>query len=91
MNRQNLVGREYELGVMEQLFRKDDAVLMSIYGRRRVGKTFLVKCFLEEQYDFYFTGMYKALTAVLSAKSWRTFTSVTLYAFTRAMARRSGK
>ena len=29
-----------------------------------VGKTFLVKCFLNEQYDFFYTGMYKTSAAV---------------------------
>lgn len=64
MDRKNIVGREYELDIMQSLYDKEEAVLMAVYGRRRVGKTFLVKCFLEEKYDFFFTGMYKASTAV---------------------------
>lgn len=64
MDINNIIGREYELDVMKHLYEKDDAVLMAIYGRRRVGKTFLVKCFLNEQYDFFYTGMYKTSAAV---------------------------
>lgn len=59
-----IVGREYELDVMRQLYNKEDAILAAIYGRRRVGKTYLVKHFLNEQYDFYFTGLHKTATAV---------------------------
>lgn len=59
MDRSNIIGREYEIEVMQHLFEKEDAVLMAIYGRRRVGKTFLVKCFLEDRYDFFFTGIFE--------------------------------
>ena len=31
---------------------------MAVYGRRRVGKTYLVRQFFEEQFDFYTTGIY---------------------------------
>ena len=64
MNIDSIVGREYELEVMKHLYEKDDAVLLAIYGRRRIGKTFLVKCFLGEQYDFFYTGMFKTSAAV---------------------------
>lgn len=64
METMQFIGRKYELEVMRQLYDKDEAVLMAVYGRRRVGKTYLVKYFLNEQYDFFFTGMHKTSTAV---------------------------
>lgn len=33
---------------------------VAVYGRRRIGKTFLVKQFFEECFDFYLTGAYQA-------------------------------
>ena len=33
---------------------------VAVYGRRRIGKTFLVKQFFKENFDFYITGAYQA-------------------------------
>lgn len=43
---------------------RDDAQLVAIYGRRRVGKTYLVKRFFDEKYDFSFVGSYKTATSI---------------------------
>ena len=51
------IGREYEKSLIQQYLDSPKAELVAIYGRRRVGKTYLVKSFFQNQFDFYFTGM----------------------------------
>jgi len=38
---------------------EDEARLIAVYGRRRVGKTYLVKYFFDEKFDFFFTGSFE--------------------------------
>ena len=58
------IGREYEKSLIQQYLDSPKAELVAIYGRRRVGKTYLVKSFFQNQFDFYFTGMYETSRAV---------------------------
>jgi len=51
---QHFVDREEELNFLESKFKKDEANLIIIYGRRRVGKTELLKKFLENKQGVYF-------------------------------------
>jgi uncharacterized protein len=44
-----LVCREEELSVLDQLYHSDKAELLALYGRRRVGKTFLIRSFFSEK------------------------------------------
>ena len=63
MNR-TIVGRTEECRLIETYCNSPTAELMAIYGRRRVGKTVLVKSFFEGCFDFYFTGLYETSKAV---------------------------
>lgn len=38
----NIIGREKEIAELRNLYENGQAQLVAIYGRRRVGKTFLV-------------------------------------------------
>lgn len=51
-----IIGREREQRLMQEYYDSAKAELIAIYGRRRVGKTFLVKQFFNEKFDFFFTG-----------------------------------
>ena len=53
------IGRERELNALEKLYTSNKFEFAVIYGRRRVGKTFLVKEFFDDTYDFKVTGLYK--------------------------------
>jgi len=64
MQIQGLIGRENELHTLEQVMQREDAQLVAVYGRRRVGKTFLVKRFFNEIFDFSFVGSYKTATSI---------------------------
>jgi len=48
------IGRKKEIQFLEDEFAKDRASLVILYGRRRIGKTTLIKQFIEEKNAFYF-------------------------------------
>ena len=54
-----IVGREDEVDLIRRYCESPKAELVAIYGRRRVGKTFLVKQYFDNQFDFYFTGSFE--------------------------------
>lgn len=56
----NIIGRKAECALLQQLCDSPKAELVAIYGRRRVGKTYLVKQFFRDEMVFSFSGMYKA-------------------------------
>jgi uncharacterized protein len=51
------VGREKELEELRGLFLKNQSDLVAIMGRRRVGKTFLIKKAFEGRLSFHFSGI----------------------------------
>lgn len=44
--KQSIIGREYEFELLNRAMQSDESELIVVYGRRRVGKTFLVNQFL---------------------------------------------
>ena len=52
-----LIGRKSEIEVLENCFNSDESEFVAIYGRRRIGKTFLIKTLFEEKFAFYVTGI----------------------------------
>lgn len=59
-----IIGREYELELIRNYQESKKAELVAIYGRRRVGKTFLIKKTLGQEFAFSFTGMYETPRAI---------------------------
>lgn len=55
----SIIGREYEMGLIQKYCESPKAELVAVYGRRRVGKTFLIKQYFENEFDFYFTGSFE--------------------------------
>ncbi|MCQ2975935.1 MAG: AAA family ATPase [Bacteroidales bacterium] len=53
-----LVGRLKEQQILQECVNSNKAELIAVYGRRRVGKTFLIKKFFKEKFDFYVSGVY---------------------------------
>jgi len=64
MEKNKIIGREYEQSLIRNYLASDKAELIAVYGRRRVGKTYLVKSIFENEFDFSFTGMYNVTRAV---------------------------
>jgi len=52
-----IIGRKKEQEELLRIFNKKQAQLVAVYGRRRVGKTFLVRELLKEHFVFYHTGI----------------------------------
>ncbi len=52
-----LVGREKEQKELIRLKESSQAEFVVLYGRRRVGKTFLVRSFFDDKFSFYCTGI----------------------------------
>ena len=55
-----IIGRYSEQRTMQQYVNSEAPEFVVVYGRRRVGKTFLVKEFFKQTFTFYVTGLAKA-------------------------------
>ncbi len=60
MKRYTLAGREKEAQRLTDICNSGKAEFVVTYGRRRVGKTFLIDQYFGKKYDFYMTGIYQA-------------------------------
>jgi len=52
----DIIGRKSEMRELQRYYDSDKPELVIVYGRRRVGKTYLIKEFFESNFAFYFTG-----------------------------------
>lgn len=57
---EKVVGRESEKKVLKEAMQSKTPELIAVYGRRRVGKTFLIRQFLKKEIAFEFTGSKEA-------------------------------
>lgn len=53
------IGREAEQEILRQRIDSGSSELIAVYGRRRVGKTFLVRHYFNNAFSFYSTGIYQ--------------------------------
>ena len=63
MNNPNLIGRKKPKERFQKLLKSKKSEFLAVYGRRRVGKTYLIKEYFSYQFDFFITGMANATTA----------------------------
>ena len=56
---EKLIGRTVELKLLESLKDRNRSDFVAVFGRRRVGKTFLIRTAFEEQFCFQLTGIAK--------------------------------
>ena len=68
MRNKNLIGRTEETVLLEEYYNSDKSELIAVYGRRRVGKTYLICETLEDRFDFDFTGKYTLAAKVQIAE-----------------------
>lgn len=59
MESQNIIGRDREMAELQRCLDSNRSELVIVYGRRRVGKTYLIDQFFNETYDFTFVGGHK--------------------------------
>lgn len=57
-----LIGRIREIQKIEKLMGSSQSEFLAVYGRRRVGKTFLIRDYFKNNFDFYATGLAKGNT-----------------------------
>ena len=57
-NNQNIIGRIEECSRLDRCMRSNTAQLVVVYGRRRVGKTFLINEYFNNRFAFKLTGVY---------------------------------
>lgn len=60
MNR--LIGRDRECDELERCISSDRSELVIVYGRRRIGKTFLIEEFFNQKFDFKYVGAHGMTT-----------------------------
>ena len=57
-----IIGRENEIKILKRLLHSTDPELLALYGRRRVGKTFLIKQYYQPHLVFSCSGQYNGNT-----------------------------
>jgi len=57
---EQLIGRQKEQEILQKAWTSKRSEMVAIIGRRRVGKTFLVRSFFEGKFDFEITGIQNA-------------------------------
>ena len=61
MNPSSVIGREEELDTISRLYESGRSEFLAIYGRRRVGKSFLIEEALENKFSFMAVGLYQKI------------------------------
>lgn len=52
-----IIGRKVEQEQLKRLLEAKEAEFLVVYGRRRVGKTFLIRNYFKDQFTFYHTAL----------------------------------
>ncbi|MBQ3657916.1 MAG: AAA family ATPase [Bacteroidales bacterium] len=55
----NLIGRNRECNELQWALNSQRSEFIIVYGRRRVGKTFLIRKFFDDKYSFHYVGAHK--------------------------------
>ena len=51
-----MVGRKAEIQTLDEVMSREEGQLVAVYGRRRVGKTYLIRQYFGNRFTFYHTG-----------------------------------
>jgi AAA+ ATPase superfamily predicted ATPase len=51
-----IIGRKKEIELLQRIVESEEPEFIAVYGRRRVGKTYLIKQFFNNKFTFYFSG-----------------------------------
>ena len=60
----SMIGRKQEIELLEQAYHSNRSEFIAIYGRRRVGKTFLVRQLFADKFAFTYSGMPNVSTKI---------------------------
>ena len=67
---EQVIGRVAEKRVLDTVLASRDPELVAVYGRRRVGKTFLIREYLKSHVVLEVAGMHDQSTAVQLVNHW---------------------
>jgi AAA+ ATPase superfamily predicted ATPase len=59
-----MIGRKQEQEELQQIIESNQSEFLAVFGRRRVGKTFLIREFFGNKFTFYHTGIANSNTAI---------------------------
>jgi len=54
---EKIIGRHSEKALLEKYYNSGKAEFIAMYGRRRIGKTFLIRQYFRNQFSFDMTGV----------------------------------
>jgi len=57
-----IIGRSREIKAFNKIVKSKKSEFLTVYGRRRVGKTFLIREYFNYQFDFHISGLANAAT-----------------------------
>ncbi len=60
---ENIIGRKKELELLDKYYNSGKAEFIALYGRRRVGKTFLIRQKFRNNFTFDMTGVMEGTKA----------------------------
>jgi len=52
-----MIGRKEEIGILDDCVKSNRPEFLALYGRRRIGKTYLIKEYFNNSFSFYATGV----------------------------------
>jgi hypothetical protein len=55
----SIIGRKHEMELLQERIDSPKAEFIAVYGRRRIGKTYLIDKMFEGRFAFYMTGIYE--------------------------------
>jgi hypothetical protein len=64
MEVREIIGREVFKSILDNALESNKASLVAVYGRRRVGKTYLVKTYLHDRMSFQYQGIHNVSPVV---------------------------
>jgi uncharacterized protein len=71
-----IAGRQEEIALLRSLFDKNESSFVAVYGRRRVGKTYLIRQVYENEIVFECSGLNQETTAPQLENFWITLTDL---------------
>ncbi len=71
-----IAGRSQEISILQELLQKDNAEFVAVYGRRRIGKTYLVRQVYENHIVFECSGLHQREFTQQLENFWLTLTEV---------------
>lgn len=72
-----IIGREREIKKINRLLNSNSSEFLAVYGRRRVGKTFLIREYLKDKMVFSFSGAFEADSEIQLENFFREYSSRT--------------